>query len=188
MFILGLILGVGIRVIDLRLQTSALSAIFSQMCVWILLCTLISIYSPTPRDAMYNVFPFCMNMLVAYYIYDDIVSGETTLRAYLWWSVVAVIAPILAYCTWYTKEKGAFSRVIRWGVLLFSIFSNILMFDGFKFYDIIINTMLAYFLFFQKTNRQSMRRRLIMRQISEFKKYCPEVFTSDNDDVKTNTT
>lgn len=186
MFFLGLILGVGIRVLDLNPNfVSNWGKVFSQVSIWILLCTLIAIYSPTPKDAMYNVFPFCVNMLVAYYIYDDLVAQQSSTYAYLWWSAIAVLAPILAYITWFSKERGLVPRIIRWSILIISMLSSIIIFDGYEYWDTIINTILAYFLFFQKTNREMMQKRRMRRQLSKYRKKFPEDFEEQIKDSKT---
>lgn len=186
MFFLGLMLGVGIRVLDLNPNfVSNWGKVFSQVSIWILLCTLIAIYSPTPKDAMYNVFPFCVNMLVAYYIYDDLVAQQSSTYAYLWWSAIAVLAPILAYITWFSKERGLVPRIIRWSILIISMLSSIIIFDGYEYWDTIINTILAYFLFFQKTNREMMQKRRMRRQLSKYRKKFPEDFEEQIKDSKT---
>ena len=176
MFILGLVFGIGSRMLDLNTDIHVLGVVFSQVSVWILICTLISIYSPAPKYAMYNVFPFCINMLISYYIYDDLVAQSSSTYAYLWWSVVAVAAPVLAYVVWFTKESGIVPRIIRWGVLIVSILSSIVIFDGFEYWDIIINAILAYFLFFKKTDRLKLQKRMIYRQMYKFKQHYPEEF------------
>ena len=51
----GLLLGVGSRLLDIYTQN--LGNIFSQMAVWILMGTLIAVYSPTPRRAMATSCP-----------------------------------------------------------------------------------------------------------------------------------
>lgn len=186
MFFLGLMLGVGIRVLDLNPNfVSNWGKVFSQVSIWILLCTLIAIYSPTPKDAMYNVFPFCVNMLVAYYIYDDLVAQQSSTYAYLWWSAIAVLAPILAYIAWFSKERGLVPRIIRWSILIISMLSSIIIFDGYEYWDTIINTILAYFLFFQKTNREMMQKRRMRRQLSKYRKKFPEDFEEQIKDSKT---
>ena len=58
MFIVGLCLGIISRLLDI--YTSNLGNIFSQMSIWILLGTLISIYSNNKKQAMLNIFPFCI--------------------------------------------------------------------------------------------------------------------------------
>ena len=69
----GLLLGVASRLLDLYTQNPG--NIFSQMAVWILLGTLISIYSPTPARAMANILPFCLGMLVTYYATAMLTDG-----------------------------------------------------------------------------------------------------------------
>ena len=161
MFVLGLIAGIGCRVLDFNPATKTLGVIFSQVNIWVLLCVLISIYSPTPIKAMSNVFPFCINMLVAYYLYDTFMGTYASLKAYLWWSSLAVVTPLLGFAAWHAKESGLIPRILRWGILLTSIVANIIMFKDFAYYDIIITAMLAYFLFCQKLDREKMRRKYI---------------------------
>lgn len=165
MFILGLVAGIGCRVLDLNPATKTLGIIFSQVNIWVLLCVLISIYSPTPTKAMGNVFPFCINMLVAYYLFDSFTGHYTSLTAYLWWSGLAVVTPLLGYCAWHSKEIGLGPRILRWGILITSIVANIIMFKDFVYYDIIITAVLAYFLFCQKLNRERMRRKYITQEL-----------------------
>lgn len=57
MLVCGLLLGTEARLFDIYTQN--LGDIFSQMAVWVLLGTLIAIYSPTRVRAMINILPFC---------------------------------------------------------------------------------------------------------------------------------
>ena len=66
MFFTGLLLGIFSRLMDIYTQN--LGNIFSQMAVWILFGVLISIYSKTKKKAMLNIMPFCIGMLITYYI------------------------------------------------------------------------------------------------------------------------
>ena len=56
MLICGLLLGAAARFMDIYCEN--LGEIFSQMSVWILLGTLIAIYSPTKKAASLNILPF----------------------------------------------------------------------------------------------------------------------------------
>lgn len=60
MFIIGLCAGILSRLLDIYTQN--LEEIFSQMAVWILWGTLISIYSETPKRAAANTLTFCLGM------------------------------------------------------------------------------------------------------------------------------
>ena len=73
MFIIGLILGIISRLLDIFTQN--LGNIFSQMAIWILLGVLISIYSKTKKKAMLNIFLFCLGMLITYYLMAIITKG-----------------------------------------------------------------------------------------------------------------
>ena len=62
MFLTGMAIGVASRLFDIYFVN--LGELFSQMAIWILIGTLISIYSPTRKAAMLNIFPFCIAMLL----------------------------------------------------------------------------------------------------------------------------
>ena len=151
MFCIGLILGVISRLLDIYTQN--LGEIFSQMAIWILLGTLISIYSKTNKSAMINVFPFCMGMLITYYAVAIITKGVYSNMFIMGWSIFAFCSPIFAYFTWMTKEKGIFPIIISIGIILVSILSSILLFDRLRIYDFIIDVLLIYYLFFKKVKR-----------------------------------
>ena len=73
MFIIGLILGVISRLLDIYTQN--LGNIFSELAIWILFGVLISINSETKKKAMLNIFPFCIGMLLTYYFVAFIIKG-----------------------------------------------------------------------------------------------------------------
>lgn len=148
MFLLGLGLGVISRLLDIYTET--LGNIFSQLQIWILLGTLIAIFSPTKKKAMLNIFPFCIGMLITYYataIITHVVYGRSFIVG---WTVFAFCSPILAFFAWMTKEKGWFPKIISIGIVTVSVLSSILLFDRLRFYDFIIDALLIYFLFFKK--------------------------------------
>lgn len=131
LFLIGLGLGVISRVFDIYFAT--LGNIFSQMAIWILLGTLIAIFSKTKKMAMINILPFCMGMLITY--------------------LFAFCSPVLAFFAWMTKEKGWFPKIISVGIVSASIMSSILLFERLRIYDLIIDAVLIYFLFFKKIKR-----------------------------------
>ena len=73
MFVIGLFLGIISRLLDIYTQN--LGNIFSQMAIWILMGTLISIYSKTKNQSIINIFPFCIGMLITYYFVAFITKG-----------------------------------------------------------------------------------------------------------------
>ncbi|MGN1317214.1 MAG: hypothetical protein ACI4VW_09185 [Acutalibacteraceae bacterium] len=151
MFFVGLILGVVSRSFDIYTQN--LGNIFSQMAIWILLGVLISIYSSSKKQAMINIFPFCMGMLITYYFVAFVAEGVYSAVFIAGWTIFALFSPLMAYFTWMTKEKGVFPKIISVGIILVSLLSSIVLFDRIRFYDIIIDAVMIYFLFVKKIER-----------------------------------
>lgn len=152
MFILGLGLGIISRLLDIYAEN--LGEIFSQMAIWILLGTIISIYSKTKKQAMFNMLPFCIGMLITYYITAIITKGVYSNIYIIGWTIFALCSPIFAYFTWMTKEKGIFSKITSVGIIIVSVLSSIILFDKLRLYDFIIDSVLIYYLFFKKIKRE----------------------------------
>ncbi len=151
MFIIGLILGVISRLLDIYTQN--LGNIFSQMAIWILFGVLISINSPTKKKAMLNILPFCIGMLITYYAVAIISKGVYSTSYIVGWTIFALCSPVMAYFAWMSKEKGVFPKIISVGIVTVSILSSIILFDRLRIYDIVINVILIYILFFKKVKR-----------------------------------
>ena len=151
MLCFGLAIGVAARLLDIF--TTNLGEIFSQMAVWILMGTLISIYSRTAKQAMVNVLAFCLGMLLTYYVVAALSQGVYSMEFIIGWTVFALCSPVMAYLAWLTKERGLFPKIVRVGIIAVSILSSILLFDGLRIYDFLIDSILIYFLFFKKINR-----------------------------------
>lgn len=151
MFIVGLLLGIVSRLLDI--YTTNLGEILLQMAIWILFGVLISIYSKTKKKAMINIFPFCIGMLITYYVVAFLTKGVYSSTYIIGWTVFALLSPVFAYFTWMTKEKGIFPKIISIGIIIVSILSSILLFDRLRIYDLIIDALLVYYLFFKKIER-----------------------------------
>ena len=151
MFFMGLILGIVSRLLDI--YTENLGNVFSQMAIWILFGVLISIYSSSKKRAMLNILPFCVGMLITYYFVAFVTKGVYSTVFIIGWTVFALFSPLLAYFTWMTKEKGIFPKIISIGIIVVSLLSSVVLFDRIRFYDIIINLVMAYFLFVKKIER-----------------------------------
>lgn len=149
----GLLLGTAARFLDIYSQN--LGEIFSQMSIWILIGTLIAIYSSTKKAAMRNIFPFCTGMLFTYYATAILTHGVYGWSFIIGWSVFAFLSPVMAYFAWMTKQRGVFPKLIGVGIVLVSILSSILLFDHLRIYDFIIDGLLVYFIFFKEIDRQS---------------------------------
>ena len=151
MFILGLILGIISRLLDI--YTENLGNVLSQMTIWILFGILISIYSNSKKKAMLNILPFCIGMLITYYFVAFITKGVYNNIVVIGWTIFAFCSPALAYFTWMTKEKGVFAKIISICIILVSILSSIVLFDRLRIYDFIINGIIIYYLFFKRIER-----------------------------------
>lgn len=157
MLILGLCAGIFSRLLDIYTQN--LGEIFSQMAVWILLGTLISIYSSTPKRAAANTLSFCLGMLIGYYAVAALTHGVYGRSFIIGWTAFALCSPVLAYLTWMTRQRGIFPQIIRIGIVAVSVLSSVLLFDGFRIYDLLIDGCLVYFLFFADVHRNVGDRR-----------------------------
>lgn len=151
MLLTGLLLGAVSRWLDGHTQN--LGNIFSQLAIWILLGVLISIYSRTKKQAMGNMLAFCAGMLLSYYLAAVLTKGVYGGAFILGWTGGACVSPVLAYFAWMTKERGIFPRVISAGIVLASLLSSVILFDGPRVYDLVIDGALVYLLFCKKVER-----------------------------------
>lgn len=151
MLCFGLLLGFISRLLDIF--TTNLGEIFSQMAVWILLGTLISIYSRTAKKAMVNVPAFCLGMLFTYYLTAVLSRGVYSTGYIIGWTVFALFSPFMAFLAWYTKERGVLPKIVGAGILAVSVLSSVLLFDRFRIYDLVIDGALFFFLFIKKIER-----------------------------------
>ena len=156
MLLTGLILGIAAKLFDIYFPN--LGEIFSQMAIWILLGTLIAIYSPTKKAAMGNIFPFCMGMLATYYVTAAITHGVYGQSFIIGWTAFALTSPVMAYFAWMAKKPGVFPKIIATGIVAVSVMSSVLLFDRLRIYDFVIDGVLIYILFFKKI-KQSQKRK-----------------------------
>ncbi len=153
MLVCGLVIGTAARLMDIYCEN--LGEIFSQMSVWILLGTLIAIYSPTKKAAALNILPFCLGMLLTYYAVAIISHGVYGRSFIIGWTVFALCTPVLAWFAWMAKHPGALGKLVSVGIVLASVVLNFLMFGDPDIFNILINLVLIYFLFFKKIRRNA---------------------------------
>lgn len=153
MFVIGLLLGIISRLFDIYFQN--LGNIFSQRSIWILLGVILSIYSSSKKQAMLNILPFCLGMLITYYFVAFITKGVYSTSYIIGWTVFALLSPIFAYFTWLSKEKGIFPKIISVGIVMVSVLSSIILFDRLRIYDFIIDGIMIYLLFIKKSKEIS---------------------------------
>lgn len=157
LFFIGAILGIISKLLDIlfvgNLFMMTLGYMFSDLPIWVLLGILISIYSDTRKKAMINIFPFCIGMLISYYV-----TAELTNAVYSWnfikgWTIFSCLSPLFAYFTWKTKEEGLFAKFISIGLILVTIIGNYILVRTFTILDLIIIPIIVYFLFIKKVKR-----------------------------------
>lgn len=157
LFFIGAILGIISKLLDIlfvgNLFMMTLGYMFSDLPIWVLLGILISIYSDTRKKAMINIFPFCIGMLISYYV-----TAELTNAVYSWnfikgWTIFSCLSPLFAYFAWKTKEEGLFAKFISIGLILVTIIGNYILVRTFTIPDLIIIPIIVYFLFIKKVKR-----------------------------------
>ncbi len=140
----GLITGVGVKLMDI--YTVHLGNIFSQMSVWIFLCSVLAVYSSTPRRAAVNVFLFCAGMLLTYYLTAEGMHSPYSMTFVYGWSVFSLFSPVLAFFTWYAKGKGAVSRLLTAGIVVVLLVLAVLLFDRIRISDLVFAVLTAVIL------------------------------------------
>ncbi len=140
----GLITGVGVKLMDI--YTVHLGNIFSQMSVWIFLCSALAVYSSTPRRAAVNVFLFCAGMLLTYYLTAEGMHSPYSMTFVYGWSVFSLFSPVLAFFTWYAKGKGTVSRLLTAGIVVVLLVLAVLLFDRIRISDLIFAVLTAVIL------------------------------------------
>lgn len=132
----GVMLGIIAKLLDI--YTDNLGNVFSQMSVWIFICTLISIYSSTAKRAAINVFCFCVGMLTSYYITAEVTASVYSLAFVCGWTVFAAFTPIMGFCVWHAQGKGLLSKIIARCIIIVLFAAAVVMFDKIKVSDIVL--------------------------------------------------
>lgn len=83
-----------------------------EMSIWILLGSIISVYSSTPLRAGLNVSLFFISMLLTYYWYSYFILGFLPLDYMMMWMLLALISFVLSYICWYAKGSGMIGTVL----------------------------------------------------------------------------
>lgn len=141
----GVLLGVIAKLLDI--YTSNLGHIFSQMSVWIFLCTVISVLSSMPLRAAVNVFSFCMGMLPAYYVTAELTSSVYSMQFVYGWTVFALLTPAFAFCTWYAKGKRLISDIVGACIIVVMLAAAVVVFDKIRIADIVFAVLTGIVLF-----------------------------------------
>jgi len=123
---------------------------FGRLAIWILLATIISVYSKSPLRASINTSAFFISMLAGYYLYCNYVLGFLPRTYMMIWIVISFVSFFMAYICWYAKGKGIIAIIISStivGVLFAQAFSLTQGFYVYHFMEIItwvIGTIILY--------------------------------------------
>ena len=146
--------GTGGSYLPLILQQLDIANYFGRLAIWILLATVISVYSESPLRAATNTFFFFISMLAGYYLYCNYILGFLPITYMMMWIVIAFASFFMAYICWYAKGEGIIAIFISsmiMGVLLAQAF-NLNISQGFYMYDLleVLTWIVAVFLLRRK--------------------------------------
>lgn len=145
-FIWGILMGILAKLFDSALFTSniwveILGRVCSHLSLWILIATLLAVYSYTPRLASIRVFVFFTAMLLSYYIYTVLLLNFFPKNQIIFWSIIALTSPIFAFAMWFSHG----TRLIS--VFLTASPISIILLEGYYRYT---STMEYYGNFYKK--------------------------------------
>lgn len=139
-FVLGVLQkwidGTGSSTLPVILQHLDIGNYFGRLAIWILLGTIISMYSESPMRAAINTFFFFISLLAGYYLYCNYILGFLPRTYMMMWIVIAFASIFMAYICWYAKGEGFIAIFISSmiiGVLLAQAF-NLNITQGFYMY------------------------------------------------------
>ena len=145
---LGLATGVIIRLLDMHTENAG--NIFSQLSVWILICTALAVFSANPRLAALKAFAFCAGMLVTYYLTAQLTGGVWSMSFALGWAAVSLVALPAGYIAWYARGSGAIAMAIGAGIIAVMLAAEWLLFDRLRVSDLFCAAACALVVFYRK--------------------------------------
>ena len=104
--------GTGGSNLPLILQQLDIGNYFGRLAIWILLGSIISVYSESPVRAGINTFVFFISMLAGYYLYCNFVLGFLPKAYMMMWLLFAFASFFMAYFCWHAKGEGIIAILI----------------------------------------------------------------------------
>ena len=104
--------GTGGSNLPLILQQLDIGNYFGRLAIWILLGSIISVYSESPVRAGINTFVFFISMLAGYYLYCNFVLGFLPRAYMMMWLLFVFASFFMAYFCWYAKGEGIIAILI----------------------------------------------------------------------------
>lgn len=153
----GLLTGVVIQFLDR--DSPVLGDVFSQMSVWIFLCTALSVGSGTSLRAGVNVFAFLLPMVVAYYATAEALQRPYSMTFVTGWAVCACLSPLFGFFAWYARGKGPIAFLLRVGILAGIPLCALMLFNAIRIADILFALLTAALLFWPPKPAESSARK-----------------------------
>lgn len=103
--------------------------------LWVILATIISVYSRSPIVAGIYVFIFFCGLLISYYLYSMKLFGFFPTYYFLRWGGIAICSPVAAYIVWYSRGEGwiaAFCAALPIGLLIEQGSGSLTIISGFN--------------------------------------------------------
>lgn len=123
--------GGALDILPLFLQKIDIGNYFGRLAIWVLLGTVISVFSESALRAGINTLSFFLSMLAGYYIYCNFVLGFLPVSYMIMRIWIALISFFLAAICWYAKGDGIVSIMIS-AVIIGVLFSQaFLIIQGF---------------------------------------------------------
>ena len=140
----GLAAGVGIKLLDIFTQNPG--NLFSQLSVWIFLCTLIAAGSRSPLRAGAYVFLFAAGMLASYYLTAHLTGSVYGVAFIYGWSAFACLTPLFAFAAWYGKGRGWPARLVAIGIPACMLLCAAILFDRVRLPDLLLAVLTLLYL------------------------------------------
>jgi hypothetical protein len=85
---------------------SVIKDITSRLGIWVLLATVIAVWSNSPKTGAIKVFAFFVGMLLTYYTYSARLFGFFSTYYFFRWGLIALVSPFAAYIVWFGRGQG----------------------------------------------------------------------------------
>lgn len=142
----GLATGAVIKLLDIYTQN--LGNVFSQLSVWVFLCTLIAACSRSPVRAGVHVFLFAVGMLASYYLTAYLTESVYSGTMICGWTVFALLTPLFAFVAWYGKGSGVLAYLIALGIPTCMLLCAAILFDRVRLSDVLFAILTAGYLLY----------------------------------------
>lgn len=142
--LLGMALGVAAKWLDFH--SDLWGTLFSGISVWVLLASVVALYSQTPRRAALHAALLLGGMVAAYYASAEAMGGVWSQTFLVGWGLAALASPIPGYLVWFARERSVRGAVLRIGVLGFQLVATVVLFEKLRVSDGIIILLTAVLL------------------------------------------